>query len=134
MPPRSLKLFNPEKHTVHHLGDSLAIVCPGFQTDPDAPVNVDSERRAIIKCMGSSIGVTVIDEARTNFKARQQEVSLDIDLSNADTTIAKIEQRVASDGFSVDGFSADFCVNCTHASSVLTNVNTGAARSQAWLR
>ena len=49
-------------------------------------------------------------------------MSLDIDLSNADTTIAKHELRVASDGFSVDGFSADFGVNCTHASSVLTNV------------
>ena len=64
--------------------------------------------------------MTVIDEARTNFKAGQQEVSLDSDLSNADTTIAQIEQRVASADFSVDGFS--FNMNCTHASSVLTTV------------
>ena len=66
--------------------------------------------------------MTVIDEARTNVKARQQEVSLDNDLSNADTTIANIEQRVASADFSVDGISADVSVNCTHASSVLTKV------------
>ena len=95
-------LFSPEKHSVHSLSDSLCVVCPGFASDTDAPVNVDNERRAIIKSMGSSHGVSVIEDARADFKTRQEESSLDILLRTAATHLEKIEAHATSCGKGCD--------------------------------
>ena len=90
------QLFSPEKHSISNLGASLAIVCPGFESDKDAPVNVDSERRAIIKSMGSSNGVAVIEDARTSFKAREEESSMDKHIRTVETNLENIDQHIAS--------------------------------------
>ena len=56
---------------------ALQLVCPGFESDNNAVVNVDEASRPLIRMMGHTHGRMIIDCARQVYISRAQEIAIE---------------------------------------------------------
>ena len=68
-----LPLFDPVESSTPAIEAALRLVCPGLESDNDAPVNVDDEERPLVRMMGHTHGHMIIASARDVFNSRAQE-------------------------------------------------------------
>ena len=82
--------FDPSACPIYRLRQAFEVLCKNFSVDEDDPVNVDDEDRPMVKLMGSTSGLKVVEAARAMYKKRKAELSLSLGLDTIETDVKKM--------------------------------------------
>ena len=84
-------LFDPNGCSIHDLQDALQALCSNILVDKDDPVNVDNEGRPVVRLMGSTNGLKIVEAARAIFKNRRTELTMAESLNSIEESLKKMQ-------------------------------------------
>ena len=84
-------LFDPNGCSIHDLQDALQALCSNILADEDDPVNVDDEGRPVVRLMGSTNGLKIVEAARAIFKNRRTELTMAESLNSIEESLKKMQ-------------------------------------------